>query len=167
MTGPDSIYRAMAEELIELRTRVAGLEAECLEYEAMVEKCNYSYIVELEAQLEASRKDTEKWKQIAEYQYARYAYPGKLELGQGALDAYAKKWTTYEAALASRPKRKEQPIEETVEVPCCGYKASINDHPVKWNPWNKVVQCHNCGQIWEALVKQSDRKPDEPNGGAK
>ena len=72
-----------------------------------------------------------------------------------------------EAALASQPKRKEQPIEETVEVPCCGYKASINDHPVKWNPWNKVVQCHNCGQIWEALVKQSDRKPDEPNGGAK
>ena len=68
------------------------------------------------------------------------------------------------ATLAAQPERKEQPIEETVEVPCCGYKASINDHPVKWNPWNKVVQCHNCGQIWEALVKQSDRKPEERSG---
>ena len=35
-------------------------------------------------------------------------------------------------------------------IPCCGYIACIAgaDYPVMWNPYNKVVQCHNCGHIY-------------------
>lgn len=33
---------------------------------------------------------------------------------------------------------------------CCGYKVPPHlPHPVYWNPGNAVVQCHNCGQVWE------------------
>jgi hypothetical protein len=28
---------------------------------------------------------------------------------------------------------------------CCGY---VDTKAVKWNPWNGVVQCHNCGCIY-------------------
>lgn len=38
---------------------------------------------------------------------------------------------------------------EKVSVPCCQYLFTDGDHPVKWNPFNGVVQCHNCGHIWE------------------
>lgn len=34
------------------------------------------------------------------------------------------------------------------ELRCCSYKFT-DDCPVKWNQFNKVVQCHNCGQIYE------------------
>ena len=40
------------------------------------------------------------------------------------------------------PKRTEQ---EPVELPCCGY---TDASAVKWNPFNGVVQCHNCGQCY-------------------
>lgn len=30
-------------------------------------------------------------------------------------------------------------------LPCCGYN---NLEAVKWNPYNQVVQCHNCGQVY-------------------
>ena len=35
-------------------------------------------------------------------------------------------------------------------VPCCDYVACVAgaDYPVMWNPFNKVVQCHNCGHIY-------------------
>jgi hypothetical protein len=32
-----------------------------------------------------------------------------------------------------------------VELPCCGY---TDASAVKWNPFNGVVQCHNCGQTY-------------------
>jgi len=31
-------------------------------------------------------------------------------------------------------------------VPCCGYSGP---NPIKWNPFNKVVQCHNCGAVYD------------------
>ena len=40
------------------------------------------------------------------------------------------------------PQRTEQ---EPVALPCCGYADSS---AIKWNPYNKVVQCHNCGQTY-------------------
>ena len=40
------------------------------------------------------------------------------------------------------PQRTEQ---EPVELPCCGY---TDASAVKWNPFNGVVQCHNCGQCY-------------------
>lgn len=36
----------------------------------------------------------------------------------------------------------------------CGYNGAI-----KWNPYNKVVQCHNCGQI---IVKPENHPDLEP-----
>jgi hypothetical protein len=32
-----------------------------------------------------------------------------------------------------------------VALPCCGY---TDAGAVKWNPFNGVVQCHNCGQTY-------------------
>jgi hypothetical protein len=39
-------------------------------------------------------------------------------------------------------------------TPCCNYK--FPEHvpgPIYWNPFNRVVQCHNCGQAFD------ERKP--------
>jgi hypothetical protein len=36
-----------------------------------------------------------------------------------------------------------------MRTPCCGNEWETGNHPVYWNPWNKVVQCHNCGQVWQ------------------
>jgi hypothetical protein len=36
--------------------------------------------------------------------------------------------------------------QEPVALPCCGY---ADASAVKWNPHNQVVQCHNCGQVYE------------------
>jgi hypothetical protein len=34
---------------------------------------------------------------------------------------------------------------EPVALPCCGY---TDASAIKWNPFNGVVQCHNCGQTY-------------------
>lgn len=34
-------------------------------------------------------------------------------------------------------------------TPCCGYVCGTeHPHPVMWNPYNGVVQCHNCGETY-------------------
>ena len=43
--------------------------------------------------------------------------------------------------------------QEPVALPCCGY---TDASAVKWNPFNNVVQCHNCGQVY---TSQPQRKP--------
>jgi hypothetical protein len=35
--------------------------------------------------------------------------------------------------------------QEPVALPCCGHKDAS---AVRWNPFNGVVQCHNCGQTY-------------------
>jgi hypothetical protein len=33
---------------------------------------------------------------------------------------------------------------------CCGYIPQLSEtYPVYWNPYNRVVQCHNCGTVWK------------------
>ena len=33
---------------------------------------------------------------------------------------------------------------------CCGYIPELSEtYPVYWNPYNRVVQCHNCGTVWK------------------
>ena len=33
---------------------------------------------------------------------------------------------------------------------CCGYLPALSEtYPVHWNPYNRVVQCHNCGTVWK------------------
>ena len=42
---------------------------------------------------------------------------------------------------------------EKRETPCCGYKFETppDAGPIYWNPYNNVVQCHNCGQAFYML----------------
>jgi len=63
-----------------------------------------------------------------------------------AKDAYADDcicWTK-----AQPPQRTEQ---EPVELPCCGY---TDASAIKWNSFNGVVQCHNCGQTYTPPAPQ-------------
>jgi len=49
------------------------------------------------------------------------------------------------------------PAQEKV-APCCGYQYKDDDYPVMWNPWNKVAQCHNCGETY--VPRASAPAPD-------
>jgi hypothetical protein len=36
-----------------------------------------------------------------------------------------------------------------MKTDCCGKEFTFtHDHPVKWNPYNEVIQCHMCGHIY-------------------
>jgi len=61
-----------------------------------------------------------------------------------------KAMTALEEVLAEHAMREVQRLgqeieQEPVELPCCGY---TDASAVKWNPFNGVVQCHNCGQCY-------------------
>ena len=55
-----------------------------------------------------------------------------------------------------------QPVEATsqepplypTDTPCCGYKynARGDSGPIFWNQFNKIVQCHNCGQAFSPIA---------------
>lgn len=70
------------------------------------------------------------------------------------------KWDDFVAALA-------QPEQEPVALPCCGY---ADASAIKWNPYNQVVQCHNCGQTYtappqrEPLTEALAQPEQEPSG---
>lgn len=44
--------------------------------------------------------------------------------------------------------------KSVTHLPCCGY---ADTSALKWNPYNSVVQCHNCGQVYTA--PQPARQP--------
>lgn len=46
------------------------------------------------------------------------------------------------------------PQEPTAHLPCCGY---ADTSALRWNPYNSVAQCHNCGQVYAA--PQPARQP--------
>ena len=70
---------------------------------------------------------------------------------------------------ACKPKP-AQPAQEPVVLPCCGY---TDASAVKWNSFNSVVQCHNCGQTyttpqqrpWVGLTEEDREKFDEDQLG--
>ena len=41
--------------------------------------------------------------------------------------------------------------QEPVVLPCCGF---TDARAVRWNFYNKVVQCHNCGQVYTSPPAQ-------------
>lgn len=42
-------------------------------------------------------------------------------------------------------------------TPCCNYVCSTeNAYPVMWNPFNGVVQCHNCGEAYTPVTRPPD-----------
>jgi len=59
----------------------------------------------------------------------------------------------WEQFYTTAPQRTEQ---EPVELPCCGY---TDASAVKWNPFNGVVQCHNCGQTYTAPQRTEQEHP--------
>jgi len=46
-----------------------------------------------------------------------------------------------------------QPEQEPVALPCCGY---TDASAIKWNPFNGVVQCHNCGQTYTHSARNQE-----------
>jgi len=49
------------------------------------------------------------------------------------------------------PPAQPAPVQEPAALPCCGY---TDASAVKWNPFNGVVQCHNCGQTYAPPAAQ-------------
>jgi hypothetical protein len=58
----------------------------------------------------------------------------------------------------------KQMQDEREPTACCGYIApEPSPYPVMWNPWNKVVQCHNCGETYAPRTTASGvMASDEP-----
>ncbi len=51
-------------------------------------------------------------------------------------------------------------------TPCCGYPTIGGDpdrsNVIKWNPYNEVVQCHNCGACYRMVASDQVVEGDEP-----
>lgn len=47
-------------------------------------------------------------------------------------------------------------------TPCCNYTIRDEDPVVKWNPYNGVVQCHSCGEIY--IPNKHRARGDAPDG---
>ena len=45
----------------------------------------------------------------------------------------------------------EKQTNQLNAMPCCGYLLA---DAIKFNPFNKVVQCHNCGQVYSPQIKE-------------
>lgn len=41
---------------------------------------------------------------------------------------------------------------------CCDYTYKGLPHPVQFNPYNNVVQCHNCGQIYVPQINVAEEE---------
>ena len=42
------------------------------------------------------------------------------------------------------------------KLPCCGYEVTEGiGGPILWNPYNKVVQCHACGAIYNLTPRMA------------
>ena len=67
------------------------------------------------------------------------------EKQQAAITAI--KQTLAEHAMRETQRLGQEIEQEPVALSCCGY---TDASAVKWNPFNNVVQCHNCGQVYTA-----------------
>ncbi len=44
-------------------------------------------------------------------------------------------------------------LEKKEQIQPCGCTAEGD--PIKWNPWNKVVQCHKCGAQYKLVASNN------------
>ena len=87
---------------------------------------------------------------------------GEIVFAGGGMDALNKmnSWVTaIKEALRENAMREVQRLgqeieQEPVALPCCGY---ADASAVKWNSHNQVVQCHNCGQVYETPPQLEER----------
>jgi len=70
-----------------------------------------------------------------------YAQP-EHDYERGFIDGMQKQM---QSSVDKAVNRMAQPEQEPVALPCCGYADSS---AIKWNSYNQVVQCHNCGQVY-------------------
>ena len=76
---------------------------------------------------------------------------GSLDYWKLSQDQRLKAITAIKEALA-------QPEQEPVSLPCCAY---TDASAIKWNSYNQVVQCHNCGQIYTTPPQRKPLTDDE------
>jgi len=53
-----------------------------------------------------------------------------------------------------------------MKTACCSYEIDNKNPPVFWNEFNGVVQCHNCGHVYDPKqynAKPQDSVPAEPS----
>ncbi len=43
-------------------------------------------------------------------------------------------------------------MSSVARTQCCGYVQSETDSIIRWNPYNGVVQCHNCGTMYVPVL---------------
>lgn len=68
----------------------------------------------------------------------------------------------YSPAEKCRACAEARAVFERLATPCCAYVARDQHWPVSWNPFNRVVQCHNCGTVYEP--KEASLKSIEIQG---
>jgi hypothetical protein len=74
-----------------------------------------------------------------------------------------------ESSVEETRKDGEQMSTETPESLPCGCKIDVTKHgseqSVYWNPYNKVVQCHQCGTVYDARVPVAAGDADQYRAG--
>jgi hypothetical protein len=110
---------------------------------------NKKAIIALEEALAQPEQEPVAW-QVEVYINGGWSPMGNPQLNKSRAEALAsnpslpKEKQRIVELYATPPQRTEQePV--SVELPCCGY---TDASAVKWNPFNGVVQCHNCGQTY-------------------
>ena len=82
------------------------------------------------------------------------------ENGQDKKEEEAQNWLDWMEELAEKEEESQRTEQEPVKLPCCGY---TDASAVKWNPFNRVVQCHNCGQTY-THPQRTEQEPVECDG---
>ena len=70
--------------------------------------------------------------------------------------------TGYDSKRDAAADKLQEPAQEPVSFPCCGY---TDANAIRWNQFNGVVQCHMCGQVY--TVAQPAQEPPSEWAGIK
>ena len=91
------------------------------------------------------KEQEEDWGALAEKQLASIKRDTQANFEDAMVRATHKVMAEFEA----------QPAQEPVTLPCC---ECTDVSAIKWNPFNGVVQCHNCGQVYTASLAAQTRR---------
>ena len=62
----------------------------------------------------------------------------------------------FKAKKAMAADKMQEPAQEPVSFPCCGY---TDANAIRWNQFNGVVQCHMCGQVYTVAQPAQEQRP--------
>lgn len=153
--------RALASGGIDLFERYSTFKAKCEELEAMLDAVGAGGVGQ--SIRPAVQADTAQepgagipvsvptgWKLVPMEPTAAMldaAFDTEVVHTEWGVDAFVENTAeVYGAMLAAAP---EAPAQQkpVAHLPCCGY---ADTSALKWNPYNSVAQCHNCGQVYAA-----------------